>query len=76
MPEKLLDFEHYAKLALRTSKGENQVFSTLLEFAQPPLKGIYTRLLSGQTCNHSIFVGLNCLQLKTGDQRCPVVVSS
>ena len=31
------------------------------------LKGIQTRLLSGQTGNHSIPVGLNCVQVKTGD---------
>ena len=41
-----------------------------------PRKGIYTRLLSGQTGNQSISVGLNCLQVKTGDQKSPVVVSS
>ena len=40
------------------------------------LKGIYTRLLSGQTGNQSIFVGFNCLQVRTGDQRNPVVVLS
>ena len=36
-------------------------------------KDIYTRLLSGQTGKQSISVGLNCLQVKTGDQRSPVV---
>ena len=40
------------------------------------VKGIYTRLLSGQTGNQSISFGLNCLQVKTGDQRSPVVRSS
>ena len=40
------------------------------------VKGIYTRLLSGQTGKQSISVGLNCLQVKTGDQRSPVVRSS
>ena len=39
------------------------------------VKGIYTRLLSGQTGKQSISVGLNCLQVKTGDQRSPVVRS-
>ena len=43
---------------------------------QPQYKGIYTRLLSGQTGKQSISVGLNCLQVKTGDQRSPVVRSS
>ena len=39
-------------------------------------KGIYTCLLSGQTGNKSISIGLNCLQVKTEDQRSPVVVYS
>ena len=43
---------------------------------QANVKGIYTRLLSGQTGNQSISLGLNCLQVKTGDQRSSVVVLS
>ena len=65
-----------ATLGSASSRPQNPEDPACMQQPQVWLKGIYTRLLSGQTGNLSISVGLNCLQVKTRDQRSPVVVSS
>ena len=63
-------------LNLNKKASHTTVCKHCLDYVQVELKGIKTCLLSGKTGNHSIFISLICLQVKTADQSRPAAMSS